>query len=135
MSAHIAILREPYLWRVLGGEKTIEARFLHVRAAPYGCVAPGDSIGLKRVGGPIIAATRAAEVRHYADLTPARADALIAQFADGLWLEPDFVAQARERRYAVLIWLDAPRRLPAPLRYAKRDRRGWVVLDRAPWLD
>lgn len=135
MSAHIAIMREPYLARVLSGEKIIEARFLRVRAAPYGRVAPGDPIGLKRVGGPIIAATHAADVRHYAELTPARAGALIAQFADGLRLEPDFIAHARERRYAVLIWLAAPRRLPAPLRYAKRDLRGWIVLERAPWLD
>src|SRR5690349_4668447 len=75
--AHLAILREPYLTRVLSGEKTVESRFARVRAAPYGRVAPGDLIWLKRVGGPIAGVARAAEVRLFADLTPQRVDALL----------------------------------------------------------
>jgi hypothetical protein len=127
--AHLAILREPYLAQVLLGEKTIESRFARVRAAPYGRVALGDLIWLKRAGGPIAGVARAAEVRQFADLTPERVDALLDQFADALRLGEDFAARARRGRYATLIWLDHVRALTPPLPYPRRDRRGWVILE------
>lgn len=135
MPAHIAIMREPYLTRVLAGEKTIESRFLRVRSAPYDRVSIGDAIGLKRVGGPIVAVAPVMAVRQYADLTPERIAALVAQFGADLRLDPDFIAHIRDRRYAVLIWLGTLRRLPTPIHYAKRDLRGWVTLDAVPWSE
>jgi len=123
------VLSEPYLTRVLAGEKTVESRFARVRAAPYGRVAPGDLIWLKRSGGPIVGCTRAAEVRQFANLTPERVDALLDQLAGALRLDCDFAARARGCRYATLIWLAEVRALPTPLPYPRRDRRGWVVLE------
>lgn len=135
MPAHIAIMREPYLTRVLAGEKTIESRFLRVRSVPYDRVSVGDAIGLKRVGGPIVAVAPVTAVRQYDDLTPERIAALVAQFGTDLRLDPDFIAHIRDRRYAVLIWLGTLRRLPTPVYYVKRDRRGWVTLDHIPWQE
>jgi ASC-1-like (ASCH) protein len=135
MPAHIAIMREPYLTRVLAGQKTIESRFLRVRSLPYDRVSAGDQIGLKRVGGPISAVAPVTAVRQYADLTPERIAALVAQFGADLRLDPDFIARIRDRRYAVLIWLGAVRPLPTPIQYAKRDRRGWVTLEHIPWQE
>jgi hypothetical protein len=129
-SAHLAILREPYLTQVLSGEKTVEARFAWVRVAPYGRVAPGDLIWLKRAGGPIAGVARAAEVRQFANLTPERVDALLEQLVHVLRLHEDFAERARGRRYATLIWLAKVCTLPTPLPYPRRDRRGWVVLDK-----
>ena len=128
MTAHVVIIREPYLTRVLSGEKTVESRFLHIRAAPFGCVVPGDLLLLKRVGGPIVAEASAGAVREFADLSPARVLALIDAFREQLRLDADFVARAQTARYAVLIWLAELRALDMPRPYAKRDRRGWVVL-------
>lgn len=128
MTAHIVIMREPYLARVLSGEKTIESRFLRVRAAPFDRIAPGELLLLKQVGGPIVATATAAAVRQFAGLTPARVLELVDAFRDDLRLDADFAARAQSARYAVLIWLADVRRLALPRPYAKRDRRGWVVL-------
>jgi hypothetical protein len=128
MTAHIVIMREPYLTRVLSGEKTIESRFLRIRAAPFGRVAPGDLLLLKQVGGPVVAAASAVAVREFANLTPDQVLALIDRFGQEMRLEADFAARARLARYAVLIWIADVRPLAAPRSYAKRDRRGWVVL-------
>jgi len=133
MPAHIAIMHEPYLARVLARQKTIESRFLRLRSAPYDRVSVGDTIGLKRASGPIVAVAPVTAVRQYDDLTPDRIAALVAQFGADLRLDPDFIAHIRDRRYAVLIWLGTPRLLPMPLHYVKRDRRGWVVLNDIPW--
>jgi len=121
-------MREPYLTRVLSGEKTVESRFLRVRAAPFDRVAPGDLLLLKQVGGPIVAAATAAAVRQFADLTPAHVLELTEAFRDELQLNADFAAHAQAARYAVLVWLANVRRLSLPRPYAKRDRRGWVVM-------
>jgi hypothetical protein len=121
-------MREPYLTRVLSGEKTIESRFLRVRAAPFDRVTPGDLLLLKQVGGPIVAEAAAAAVRQFAHLTPARVLELTDAFRDELRLDADFTAHAQAARYAVLVWLADVRRLTLPRPYAKRDRRGWVVL-------
>jgi hypothetical protein len=121
-------MREPYLTRVLSGEKTVESRFLQVRIAPFDRVAPGDHLLLKQVGGPIVAKATAAVVRQFADLTPARVLNLTNTFRDELRLDADFAAHAQAARYAVLVWLADVRRLTLPCPYAKRDRRGWVVL-------
>jgi hypothetical protein len=128
MAAHLAIMAEPYLARVLAGEKTIESRFAQVRAAPYGRVAPGDTIWLKRSGGPIVGIALAAEVRQYAELTPERANALLERYGAALRLDADFAARVQSCRYVTLIWLVEVRALDMPIRYSRRDRRGWVTL-------
>lgn len=129
MATHLAILREPYLSRILMGVKTIESRFLRMRTAPYGRVAVDDQLILKRSGGPIAATARVAKVAFYDNLTPARVAALIDQYAAGLCLEDDVLDRVQHSRYAVLIWLSDV----APIEHLpilnKRDRRAWVVLE------
>ena len=105
MATHLAILREPYLSRILMGVKTIESRFLRMRTAPYGRVAVDDQLILKRSGGPIAATARVAKVACYDNLTPARVAALIDQYAAGLCLDDDVLDRVQHSRYAVLIWL------------------------------
>jgi hypothetical protein len=129
MATHLAILREPYLSRILMGVKTIESRFLQVRTAPYGRVAVDDRLLLKRSGGPIAATARVAKVALYDNLTPARVAALIDQHAAGLCLDGDVLDRALRSRYAVLIWLGDVAPIEHPPILNKRDRRAWVVLE------
>jgi hypothetical protein len=129
MATHLAILREPYLSRILMGVKTIESRFLQVRTAPYDRVAVDDRLLLKRSGGPIAATARVAKVALYDNLTPARVAALIDQYAAGLCLDDDVLDRAQRSRYAVLIWLSDVTPIEHPPLLNKRDRRAWVVLE------
>ncbi len=129
MATHLAILREPYLSRILMGVKTIESRFLQVRTVPYGRVAVDDRLLLKRSGGPIAATARVAKVALYDNLTPACVAALIDQYAAGLCLDDDVLDRAQRSRYAVLIWLSDVTPIEHPPILNKRDRRAWVVLE------
>lgn len=129
MAYHLAILHEPYLSRILRGEKTIESRWLKRRVAPYGRVVAGDMIYLKQASGPIVATAHAAHVWQFDDLTPERADQLLVQFGDRLCLEYDFADHARGQCYAVLIALKDVRELLPSLSFRQRGRSGWIVLD------
>ena len=66
---HLAVLTEPFCSLLLDGAKTIESRFSHVRCAPYGTLAKGDIVVVKKTGGPVTGAFQAGTVRSY-HLTP-----------------------------------------------------------------
>ncbi len=68
---HLAVLTEPFCSLLLDGAKTIESRFSRVRCAPYGTLAEGDIVVVKKTGGPVTGAFQAGTVRSY-HLTPAR---------------------------------------------------------------
>ena len=48
---HVAVMTEPYFSLVLAGKKTMESRFSQRKIAPWGKVAAGDTVILKKSGG------------------------------------------------------------------------------------
>ncbi|WP_322512060.1 ASCH domain-containing protein [Chloroflexus sp.] len=124
---HLAILREPYLSRILTGRKRIESRFGRDRRAPFGQVQASDLLLLKRAGGPLAGL---ALVKHAIsrEITPADAHELHAAYADDLAIDDPHWRELHIRsRYVTLIWLDDVYPLP-PIPLPRRDRRGWVVV-------
>jgi hypothetical protein len=124
---HLAIFTEPYLTLLLQGHKTVESRFSQRRCVPFGRVAKGDLIVLKRTGGPIVGLCRVRKVWSY-KLTPHRLHLIQRRFSRRLGVQDDsFWAARRSSAYATLIAIEGVTALPA-IRLAKRDRRGWVTL-------
>ena len=123
---HVAIFAEPFLSLVLSGRKTIESRFSRNRCAPYGEVGEGDIILVKEVAGPICGVALARRTWCY-DLTAETIERIKIQFGPGICADEAFWASRADALYATLIELDAMVRI-APVRWDKRDRRGWVSL-------
>jgi hypothetical protein len=124
---HLAVLIEPFHSWLLDGTKTIESRFSRVRCAPYGVLAEGDVIVVKKSGGPVSGAFQASQVRSY-QLTPDRIRELRGKFAAQICAEDDdFWTQRADCTYATLIDVAHVRALPG-LPFPKKDRRGWVPL-------
>lgn len=126
-SLHLAVLTEPFLSLLLNGAKTIESRFSRVRCAPYGCLARGDVVAVKKTGGPVLGAFIAGPVTSY-QLTPRRLTELRERFAPQLCADGDeFWDQRSDCAYATLVAVEHVRCLPE-ITFPKRDRRGWVQL-------
>ncbi len=124
---HLAVLTEPFCSWLLEGTKTIESRFSRVRCAPYGTLAEGDIVAVKKTGGPVTGAFQAGTVRSY-QLTPARITELRDQYAAQLCASDDqFWADRADCIYATLADVTHVRLLP-PWAFPKKDRRGWVQL-------
>ncbi|HLZ24712.1 MAG TPA: ASCH domain-containing protein [Ktedonobacterales bacterium] len=124
---HLAIFVPPYLDLILEGRKTAESRFSRLRIAPYGQVAAGDVLLLKRSGGPIAGICLIEHVWQF-DLETIGLAPIRAEFAAALCATGDAFWQARTTaRYATIMSLTHVRPI-APLPYSKRDRRGWVCL-------
>lgn len=123
---HLANFAEPFLSKVLSGEKTIELRLSRNRCAPYGEIGEGDVILLKEVAGPICGLALARRSWCY-DLTTEPIESIRLRFGAGIGADGDFWAAREDALYATLIELDAPTAI-GPVTCNKRDRRGWVAL-------
>jgi hypothetical protein len=127
VSLHLAVLVEPFLGWLLDGTKTIESRFSRVRCAPYGALHAGDVIAVKKTGGPVVGAFLAGGVYSY-QLTPSRLAELRAKFDTQICATDNaFWNERADCTYATLVHIEHVRTLPA-FPYAKKDRRGWVLL-------
>lgn len=128
-SLHLAILVEPYLQFILEGRKTVESRFSVRRCAPYESVQRGDIVFLKRSSGPIVGLCQIADAWSYR-LDPDSWSMIRKEFTQALCAQdPSFWQARRHATFATLMRLQHVRTL-SPLPYAKRDRRGWVILQR-----
>lgn len=124
---HLAVLVEPYLQYILDGKKTVESRFSINRIAPYGEVQKDDILLLKRSGGPIIAICQVGQVWFY-ELNPQSWDEIRDEFTQMLCAQdPEFWNSRRRASYATLMRVRKVKAID-PIKYIKRDRRGWVVL-------
>ncbi len=124
---HLAVFIEPYLQYILEGKKTIESRFGARKVTPYGQVAVGDVILLKRSSGPIVGVAQASDVWFYI-LDPTSFKQVRQEFSRALCAQdPEFWQTRKDASFATLIRLIHVRQL-APVDFPKRDRRGWVTL-------
>ena len=125
--SHIAVMQQPYLEKIIAGQKTIESRFTKVRCPPFQAINQGDRIYFKKAGGPVIARGLAEKVLFYSDLTDEKIRTISETFSDGLQVESSFIECKRASRYCTLIFLSDVQRVK-PFRVPKKDRRGWVVM-------
>lgn len=126
-SLHLGIFVEPYLQFILEGKKTIESRFSTRRFAPYNQVNKGDVILLKRSSGPIVGLCQVTHCWFY-QLDPDSWKTIKHDFAQAICAQdPEFWEQRQAATYATLMRVRDVREVN-PIRFVKRDRRGWVVL-------
>jgi hypothetical protein len=126
-SLHLALLSEPFLTLLLDGTKTIESRFSRVRCAPYGCLAEGDIVTVKKTGGPILGAFISGPVTSH-QLTPTRVTELRDQYATRICAtDEEFWQHRADCSYATLVDVHHVQALPK-MAFPKKDRRGWVQL-------
>lgn len=129
---HVAIFNPPFLDLILEGRKTIEGRFSKVQCAPFGVVDEGDTVLMKDSGGPVRGSFLVAKVESFGNLTPEKLKELETRYSTSLCADadPEYWKKRRICRYATMLHIVEPRRFEQPFSFPKKDRRGWVVLDK-----
>jgi len=125
---HVAILRRPYLDRILDGAKTLECRLTRTPRAPFGRVAAGDTLYLKQSAGPFRGRAVAGEIVSQSDLTPADVDRIRDRYGDRVLGEPDYWQSKRDSRYATLIELRSVEPVDVGPALAPSHGLAWFVL-------
>lgn len=124
---HLAILVEPYLQFVLDGKKTVESRFSTRKFAPYHRVSKGDVVLLKESSGPIVGLCQVNYVWFY-QLDQESWRTIREDFAAVLCAQdPEFWKAREAASFATLMRIQYVKSID-PIKFTKRDRRGWVVL-------
>lgn len=114
---HLAIFKGNGAEKILSGQKTIESRFSRRRIPPFGVVATGDLVYIKRSGRDIIGQFKVKRV-------------IFFDGVDAEEVKKNYGQEAKENaRYATLIFIgNSSRFITSPLKLKKKDLRGWVVL-------
>jgi hypothetical protein len=128
-SIHLAIFVQPYIGYILTGKKTIESRLSKNKCSPYGKVRHGDIILLKQSGGPVIGLCEVSEAWYY-KLDPMTWSKLMIDFFDEINVKDEsFWVERQAASYATLLRISHPESIQ-PLSVSKKDKRGWVVMDK-----
>ena len=135
MPDHLAVLRPFYLNLILTGRKSIECRLTRTAKPPFGVVAAGERIFLKKTSGPVLAVARAERVIFQRIQTIDDLEQIRTQFSRGIGATDEFWASVEQVRYCSLIFLADVCRLSKPFRISKKDMRGWVLLDGTQLFD
>jgi hypothetical protein len=123
---HLAVVLQPYLQFILDHSKSVESRFSRNGCAPFGRVATGDVILLKRSSGPVVGLCTVSDVWDYR-LAPGTLLEIKERFGPAICPQEGFWEDRRDAAFATLMRIDGARSLP-DLLIPKKDRRGWVVL-------
>jgi len=127
---HLAIFKGKAGELILSGKKTIESRFSRVKLPPFGIVSSGDLVYIKPSGKDIIGQFRVKKVIFFDNLDADDLSDLKKRYGKSLAVSEEYWEKNRNSRYATLIFIgDSSRFITSPVRFSKKDLRGWVVLD------
>ena len=116
---HIAFLRKKsnLLQKILTREKTIESRWYQTRRAPWGKIAPGETVYFKNAGEPITAKAIVKEVLQIFPLDEKKSFELLLQYSSQIGFNKDkikgHVNELCEKKYCILILLENAQPIPA----------------------
>lgn len=131
MAIHVAIVRSPYDTLLLEGRKRIEARLTKNNCPPFGCIAPGEPVYLKRSAGPFFASAEVAGVLMLDQLTPGKVEQIAQRYNRLIGGTEAYWQGKREARFATLVWLRHIRPDSRQPRYKPQNMRAWYALDDA----
>ena len=126
---HLAIFKGEAGEQILSGKKTIESRFSRVKNPPFGVVSSGDLVYIKPSGKDIIGQFRVKKVIFFDGPDKDDLEDIKKRFGKELAAGKEYWENAKNVRYATLIFIsESERFITSPVKLAKKDLRGWVVL-------
>lgn len=130
MKKHLAIFKGNGGELILLGRKTIESRFSKRKNPPFGQIAKGDIVYIKPSGKDPIGQFRVKKVIFYDGLTDEDIKEIKKTKSYAIAYKNDYWEKILGSKYGTLIFIaESSRFITAPIKYPKKDLRGWVVLD------
>lgn len=128
---HLAIFNgKESIEKILRGEKTMEGRFSRQKDLPYAMIKKGDEIYLKKSGGLIYGKVKVDNVLFYENLTPEMIGQLRREYQKEISAPEEFWENYGKSKYVSLIFLKNPERFVSPIKFKKRDRRAWLIMEK-----
>lgn len=127
---HLAIFKGKAGEWILSGKKSIESRFSRRKDPPFGQITAGDLVYIKPSGQDIIGQFRVKKVIFYDGFEPSDVAEIREKYGKELAVDETYWRGKENARYATLIFIgEVDPFLTSPIRFPKKDLRGWVVLE------
>jgi hypothetical protein len=127
---HLAIFTPETAEKLMSGEKSFELRCSKYKIAPFGKVSSGDTVMVKRSGRKLIGQLRVGRVISFENPQEKEIAWIKRAFGRKLCLPKGFWREKTVIKFATLFEITTfSAFLTPPTKFAKRDRRGWVVLE------
>ena len=115
---------------ILSGKKTVESRFSKVKNPPFGVIGSGDLVYIKPSGKDIIGEFRVKKVIFFDGLSPEDVARIKKEYGKDLAAGKTYWEGKTNSKYATLIFIgDSSRFITSPVKFPKKDLRGWAVLN------
>jgi dephospho-CoA kinase/ASC-1-like (ASCH) protein len=124
---HLAVMVQPYLSRILSGEKTIESRFSINMIAPFNRIKKGDIVVLKKSGDSVVALFEAGNIECFELNSRNDLIKIKEKYNDRLMIEDIFWEEKISSRYATLIDIQELLLLQ-PFKINKTSRTAWMTI-------
>lgn len=128
-------MSRPVIEAILSGHKTIETRFSKHKIAPFGMVSVDDLVFIKPPGEDIIGQFRVKKVFNFEGLTEKDIENIFNEYKERIgWgkmeEEERYFEDKKNSLFGTLIFIgESERLITSPIKFKKRDQRGWVVLE------
>lgn len=129
MQKHLAIFKGEGAELILSGKKTIESRFSKKKNPPYGVISAGDLVYIKPSGKDIIGQFRVKKVIFYNGLEEEDILEIKKNYGRAIAQDNGYWDKKLDSKYGSLIFIgEVDPFLTPPIKFNKKDLRGWVVL-------
>lgn len=130
MKKHLAIFSGEMGEKILTGQKTIESRFSKSKNVPFQQISTGDLVYIKPSGKDIIGQFRVNKVIFFDGLSEVDLNQIKKDYGKALAVDESYWKAKVDSKYGTLIWIGQTQQfLTSPIKFFKKDLRGWVVLD------
>lgn len=127
---HLAIFSDGIGEKILKGEKTVESRFSKRKSLPFRQISTGDLVYIKPSGKDIIGQFKVRKVIFFDGLTEEDFNQIKRDYGEALAVDESYWSTKIHSKYGTLIWIGQTQQfLTSPIRFSKKDLRGWVVLN------
>lgn len=129
MTKHLAIFKGEGAELILSGKKTVESRFSRRKDPPFGAISAGDLVYIKPSGKEIIGQFWVKKVIFYEGLDEEDIREIKEKYGKDLAADDIYWKGKENARYGTLIFIgEVDPFITSPVKHAKKDLRGWVVL-------
>ncbi len=126
---HLAIFTKGVGEKILSGEKIIEARFSRVKNPPFGMISSGDLVYIKPSGKEIIGQFRVQKVFFFDGLSEIDIKTIKKEHGKEISADENYWESKKNAKFGTLIFIgNSSRFITSPVKFLKKDLRGWVVL-------
>ncbi len=128
MTRHLAVFNPEEADLIFSGKKKIEGRFSQIKIPPFGKVAAGDIVLIKKPGEKIIGQFLIDRVFYFDHPKKEEIEQIKRKYGRGLVLPATFWLDKEKINYLTLMFIKSVTKFIIAPKIVKKDLRPWVVL-------